>query len=127
MSTDRGGIDQIAFRGEGGWDQTEDFWREAVDGNETVLKVSRGHPYPSSSRRYFANLEVLRVKPLACGDEGLNYTSSSLKRKVSGLDTIERVNCSAFAAPSTGIDNTLSKALSAGLELLPEREAVGVW
>jgi hypothetical protein len=87
MSADCGSVDYIAFRVKGGGDQTENFRRETVDGNETILKISRRHPNCSGSRCYLVDLEVRRVRHLAFGGEGGCCTSSSLKRKALGLHT----------------------------------------
>ena len=69
MSTDGGGIEQIAFRAEGG-DETDNFWRETVDGGEAILEISRRRPNCSSSGRYLVDLEVLRVRYFVFGNEG---------------------------------------------------------
>lgn len=86
IPTDSGGIDEVPFPGEGGGDYAEDFWREAIDGDKTILEASRRHPNRPGSRRYLANLGVTKVRPLTRRDGGVYYTSSSLKRNVSGLD-----------------------------------------
>jgi len=129
MPTDRGGVDQIESRAEEGGDQTEDFWRETVDGGETVLEISRRDPNRMGSSRYLVNLEVPKVGSFARGSGGVtSYLILSQTKCVVARYEFERVNRSrsVLAALSTRIGHTLSEASSVDPAFPPEHEVAGV-